>query len=225
MRIGVMGPGAFEITPFIEQMDAIESVTLGGRIYNTGKIGTIDTVAVESGICKVNTAAVAQRLISDFLVDVLAVIGVAGGMNPTLKVFDVVIPDRFAHHDVEPVFVKDYFPNTSDGFFYAHDDFIAACRSHFGDRVHFGCAVTGEAFIDQAGRESINAAYSPMTVDMETAAAAQVAHVNGVPFIAVRTVSDTEDNSGFGTFEDNCERAGRISADTLIEALRLDIKW
>lgn len=66
MRIGVMGPGAFEITPFIEQMDAIESVTLGGRIYNTGKIGTIDTVAVESGICKVNTAAVAQRLYRTF---------------------------------------------------------------------------------------------------------------------------------------------------------------
>ena len=190
MKIGVMGPGAFEIAPFIARMDIDETVTLGGRVYNIGKIDGIKAVAAESGICKVNTAAVAQRLISDFSVDMLAVIGVAGGMNHDLRVFDVVIPDRFAHHDVEKKFVKDYFPNT-------------------------------ESFIDQEGTAAISAAYSTMTVDMETAAAAQVAYVNDIPFIAVRTVSDTEDNSGFGTFEENCGRAGEISAEVLIEALGL----
>ncbi|MFR2156708.1 MAG: hypothetical protein ACLS43_06090 [Evtepia gabavorous] len=51
-----------------------------------------------------------------------------------------------------------------------------------------------ETFLaDEGGREAIRAAWHPLSVDMETAAVAHVCYVNQVPFLAVRTLTDTAD--------------------------------
>jgi adenosylhomocysteine nucleosidase len=46
---------------------------------------------------------------------------------------------------------------------------------------------------------------------METAAVAHVCHANGVPFIAIRSVTDTEEDVGYGSFYDNATFASRNS--------------
>jgi adenosylhomocysteine nucleosidase len=46
---------------------------------------------------------------------------------------------------------------------------------------------------------------------METAAAAHVCYANGVPFLAVRSVTDTEDDVGLGSFYENAAFASRNS--------------
>lgn len=53
----------------------------------------------------------------------------------------------------------------------------------------------------------------PLSVDMETAAAAQVCYVHKIPFLAVRTITDTAEADGPDAFEKNCERASVIAAD------------
>lgn len=86
--------------------------------------------------------------------------------------------------------------------------------------VRFGRMVTGEAFITDDGRQEINARFAPLTVDMESAAIAHVCHANGVPFLAIRTVTDTADHSGTGNFELNCEKASAIAKDFTLALLR-----
>lgn len=78
----------------------------------------------------------------------------------------------------------------------------------------------GEAFITDEGRAEINARFAPLTVDMETAAMAHVCYVNRVPFAAIRSVTDTADHSGMGTFEENCARASAVSATLVLDVLR-----
>ena len=78
--------------------------------------------------------------------------------------------------------------------------------------VRFGRMVTGEAFITDDGRQEINARFAPLTVDMESAAVAHVCHANGVPFLAIRTVTDN--------FELNCEKASAIAKDFTLALLR-----
>ena len=80
--------------------------------------------------------------------------------------------------------------------------------------------MTGEAFITDEGRAEINARFAPLTVDMETAAMAHVCYVNRVPFAAIRSVTDTADHSGIGTFEENCARAAAVSAAVVLDVLR-----
>lgn len=55
---------------------------------------------------------------------------------------------------------------------------------------------------------------------MESAAIAHVCHANGVPFLAIRTVTDTADHSGAGNFELNCEKASAIAKDFTLALLR-----
>lgn len=86
--------------------------------------------------------------------------------------------------------------------------------------VRFGRMVTGEAFITDDGRQEINARFAPLTVDMESAAVAHVCHANDVPFLAIRTVTDTADHSGTGNFELNCEKASAIAKDFTLALLR-----
>ena len=73
----------------------------------------------------------------------------------------------------------------------------------YGVKLVYGKEVTGESFVDREGREQIVAAHSPLGVDMETAAAAQVCALNRVPFLALRTVTDTPFESGLEVFGKN----------------------
>lgn len=59
---------------------------------------------------------------------------------------------------------------------------------------------------------------------METASVAHVCHVNGIPFIAVRTVADTADHNGMESFDKNCETASRFSAEVATGMLK-ELGW
>ena len=55
---------------------------------------------------------------------------------------------------------------------------------------------------------------------METAAVAHVCYVNRVPFLAVRSITDTGEDSGVETFEENCARASELAAEITIGLLQ-----
>ena len=90
-------------------------------------------------------------------------------------------------------------------------------------KVLWGRMVTGEAFITDDGRQKINEEFAPLTVDMETASIAHVCYVNKIPFIAIRSVTDTETHSGSEYFEENCEKASMIAKDITV-ALLVEMK-
>lgn len=66
-----------------------------------------------------------------------------------------------------------------------------ACLSEAPQIIVGGNGVSGSAFVDNAGlREWIFGTFEAQVVDMESAAVAQVAWANQVPFIAFRSLSD-----------------------------------
>ena len=54
---------------------------------------------------------------------------------------------------------------------------------------------------------------------METAAVAHVCYVNKLPFLAIRTITDTAGHKGIGEFEKNCAAASVISAEIVCALL------
>lgn len=65
------------------------------------------------------------------------------------------------------------------------------CLAEAPKMVVGGAGVSGQAFVDNAAlRGWLSQAFSAQAVDMESAAVAQVAYANGVPFIAFRSLSD-----------------------------------
>ncbi|MES9706451.1 5'-methylthioadenosine/S-adenosylhomocysteine nucleosidase, partial [Bacillus toyonensis] len=173
-------------------------------------------VALYCGVCKVNAAIAAQILIDKFNVTHIIVTGVAGAIDKVLKIGDTVISTEIAYHDVDEGILTEYHPWMESVYFKTDSKLLELSRAviennQFTQNVYFGKIVTGEAFISESGRTEIISTYNPLCVDMETASIAHVCYANTIPFIAVRSITDTEEASGIEVFEDNCVSASHHS--------------
>lgn len=156
--------------------------------------------------------------------DVVINAGTEGGMEPELAIFDTVISTEVAYHDVAPDILTEFHPWLETVYFQADKKLlrlsqIAINKLNGKYKVFWGRMVTGESFIADEGRQTINDTYSPLTVDMETASMAHVCYVNQIPFISIRTVTDTADHSGVECFEENCDKASVIAKDITLALL------
>lgn len=222
-KIGILCPSDEELAPFLEALVSQNVSRRAGLTIHEGLIGAHPVAALYSGVCKVNAAIAAQTLIEACGVDALVVSGVAGGLDAAVRPFDLVIACETAYHDVAEDILTEYHPWMESIWFQSDAALIvraeAAARTT-GARLHTGRIVTGEAFIDGEAREEIVRRYSPLAVDMETAAAAHVARAFGVPFIALRAITDGADESGADDFEKNCASASAVAARAVIALLK-----
>ena len=225
MKVGIICAGDREVAPFLPIIDecrVTEKAML--KIYE-GKINEVEVVTLFSGVCKVNAAIATQILIDTFGVDIMINAGTAGGMHHELELFDTVISTEVAYHDVAPNILTEFHPWMESIFFKADDELLELTRVAVGklamdEKVFWGRMVTGEAFITDEGRQKINDEFAPLTVDMETASIAHVCYVNKIPFIAIRSITDTATHSGTGCFEENCEKASMIAKNITVALLK-----
>lgn len=211
MRIGIICASDAELEPFLPGLpEAGERALL--KFYS-GKRGDAGIVAVYSGVCKVNAAIAAQVLIDDFSPDFVINAGVAGGICESLEVLDTVIAEKTLYRDVAEDILTEYHPWLSENAFSADERLLAAAKALSDEyNLRFGKIATGESFVSRGEHEAIRRWFSPLAVDMESCAVAQVCFANGVPFLAVRTITDTPEKSGAENFAKNCAAASRIAA-------------
>jgi adenosylhomocysteine nucleosidase len=99
----------------------------------------------------------------------------------------------------------------------ARCDAAQKCLSHTPRLVLGGNGVSGPAFVDNARlREYTFQTFQANVLDMETAAVAHVAHANGVPYIAFRSLSDL---AGGGEGENEMGTFLKIAADNSANVL------
>lgn len=228
MRVGIICAGDRELAPFLPIIDECKITEKAMLKFYEGKANGIEVVTLFSGVCKVNAAIATQILIDTYGVDIVINAGTAGGMSNELEIFDTAISTEIAYHDVAPDILTEFHPWMETVFFKTDQELlklthIAVDKLVMDSKVFWGRMVTGEAFITDEGRQKINEEFAPLTVDMETASIAHVCYVNSIPFIAIRTVTDTETHSGSEHFEENCEKASVIAKD-ITEALLNELR-
>lgn len=225
MKIGILCAGDREVAPFLPLLEEERVSEKAMLVFHEGKLHGADAVALFSGVCKVNAAIAAQILIDVYGVDLIINAGTAGGMDPALDIFDTVIATETAYHDVAVHILTEFHPWLETPFFASDERMVelsrrAAEKIEGPGRIFWGRMVTGESFIADDGRQAINDAFHPLTVDMESAGVAHVCHVNRVPFIAIRTVTDNAAHSGSEHFEENCQQASVIARDVTLALIR-----
>ncbi len=225
--IGIMSAMHEELAAVLAAMPDEQRVKVAGRDYWVGHWQGHSVVAVLSRIGKVAAATTATVLLDRFEVDALVFTGVAGGLGSGVRVGDVVVADGFVQHDMDasPLFPRHEVPLYGRARFEADVDLggqlaqasgqvLANAALHLGagtlaefqlhvPRVHQGLILSGDRFIStsaesQALRQSLPKA---LAVEMEGAAVAQVCHDYGVPFAAVRTISDRADDAAHTDFQ------------------------
>lgn len=222
-KVGILCASDTELEPFLPQIHSAEVTEKAMLKFYHGYIGELETVAVFSGVCKVNAAIAAQLLIDEFQVNCMINSGTAGGMDESVQLFDTVIADRMIYHDVAEDILTEFHPWLKKNYFQPDRSLYEAAQKYmeYSDfPVLFGTAVTGEQFIEDDKREEINRKFAPLSVDMETAGAAHVCYVNQVPFLSVRTITDTPSHKGIENFEKNCETASRRAAEIVMGILK-----
>lgn len=225
MKVGIICAGDEELAPFLPLIKDRRTVERAMLKFHTGRLEGVEVVALFSGVCKVNAAIAAQLLIDLFGAELIVNAGTAGGMSPDLDIFDTVISTQACYHDVSPNNLIEFHPWMSTAFFPADSALVdlsrsAVARLRPAGKVVWGRMATGEAFITDEGRQRILDDFSPLTTDMETAAVAHVCYVNGIPFIAVRCITDTAAHSGVEAFDENCDKAAAIAKDITVALLR-----
>lgn len=225
MRVGIICASDSEVAPFLPIIDECKISEKAMLKFYEGKINGISVVVLFSGVCKVNAAIATQILIDTYGIDTIINAGTAGGMNPKLEIFDSVISTEVAYHDVAPDILTEFHPWLESVYFKSDQELLNLTHKAIGKidmegKVYWGRMVTGEEFIADEGRQKINEQFAPLTVDMETASIAHVCYVNSIPFISIRSITDTAKHSGTGHFEENCKKASVIAKDITVALLK-----
>lgn len=219
MTLAIMSALLDEQRGLLEQLVNPQRVKRAGRTFWCGQWAGQDVVLVLSKVGKVAAATTTTVLIEAFDVKRVVFTGVAGGMGAGVKVGDVVVAEAFIQHDLNsaPLFPRyeiplygratlDCDPSLSAMLFEAAHVGLAGVGDYFhrsslleAPVVHRGLIASGDQFVcDPADvavmRADLQAAgHEPLAVEMEGAAVAQVCHDYGVPFAAMRTISDRAD--------------------------------
>jgi adenosylhomocysteine nucleosidase len=247
-RIAIISAVHEELAEVLALMPDERKTHRGGRTFWQGHLHGHEVVAVQSGIGKVAAAATAAVLMEHFRPQQVIFTGVAGGLATGVEVGDIVVGQAFLQHDMDasPLYPKYEVPGYGRSQFSADlaltqvlreaaDDALtwvpklvdAATLAAFGlhrPSVHSGLIVSGDRFVataaeNQALRQALPAA---LAVDMESAAVAQVCADFGVPFGAVRTVSDRADDDAHVDFQHFLKQIARhYSVRVVRKALNL----
>ncbi|MBO5343959.1 MAG: 5'-methylthioadenosine/adenosylhomocysteine nucleosidase [Ruminococcus sp.] len=181
--------------------------------YNGNKI-----VNACCGIAKVNAALCTQVMIDNFSPDCVINTGVAGGMNTSVKVCDIVISTEVLPHDLDPHFLADYPPYCA--VFKADEALMDSAEKVCGEfsvNSFRGRIVSGEQFIsDNAVKNAIQEKFSPYAVDMESAAVGHACYLNDTPFVSVRCISDNADDEGAMSFDEFEKIAAKRVAEIVL---------
>ncbi len=211
--LGIIGAMAQEVEQLKQEMTSPEIVTVAGMDFYKGRIGGREAVVVRSGIGKVNAGVCAQVLVDRFGVSGIVNTGIAGSLCAQINIGDLVLSTDLVQHDMDatgfgyPVGQIPQMPV----FSFEADARLRALAKECCEKVNPGLGVfegrivSGDQFISSGEKKDwLIREFSGMCAEMEGAAVAQTAWLNGIPFLIVRAISDKADDSAnmdYETFE------------------------
>lgn len=218
--IGIIASLPEELAVLEQGMHISGQREAAGLRFMEGTIGPKQVVATICGVGKVSGARTAQMLIDLFHPDALIHTGVAGSLCEEAAHLSLVVSTSLTYHDADMQWLKTCPPYTD---LFPADETLRSALMQAAlscGPAHAGLMVTGDRFIsDPDIKQDISRRTQGMCVDMETAATAHVALVNGVPYCAVKCISDMADDSAGGTFDDFVAIAADKAAGTTLRAI------
>ena len=194
-KIGII----FALKEELEETKKIFDNSLVHSIYNlkifecTNK--KVKCFLVESGMGKVNAARSAQILIDNMKVDYVLNVGVAGSISTKIKKCDIVIANKLVQHDFDFTlfnYEKGEIPNIGK-YINCDKNLVKIAKTiKVESNVNIGVISSGDIFItDKEMSEKINRKFDALCVEMEGAAIAQVCYLCKIPFLVIRSISDS----------------------------------
>jgi adenosylhomocysteine nucleosidase len=235
-RLGILSALAPEQEGLVALLDGAACVRHAGRDFWCGQLHGKSVVIALSRIGKVAAATTAAAMVERFGAASIVFTGVAGGISDGVQVGDVVVGSHYLQHDMDasPLFPRYEVPLTGTAVFAADASLlrqlVQACGAGLdanlvggaSPAIHQGLIVSGDRFVSGAGevtalRSALQGhGHNPLAVEMEGAAVAQTCADYGIPFAAVRTISDRADDTAHVDFQQFVESVASVYARNII---------
>lgn len=220
--IGIIGAMIEEIEPILERLDGVKTIRAGNNDYHYGTYGGKNVALAYSRIGKVNAAITAAILIERFKAKKILFSGVAGAINDSLRIGDLIYATRLVQHDVDitafghPI---GFIPETGDYYETSEElnDLAKSVAEAWSVKLGKGVIATGDQFIaDPDKKRQIAERFKADAVEMEGASVACVCRSFGVPFFVLRAISDAADMDAGFNFDEFLRSSAKVSANFVL---------
>ncbi len=229
---GIIGAMDEEVEAILNILQDKEYFEYYNIKYWEGNINGVKCVVGQSGIGKVNAARCTQIMIDKFKISSIINIGSAGGLKPELEIGDIVISTSCVYHDVDLTAFgheKGYITGIDDRYIKADQGLIEHCKNSMQKitekkyDILMGPIATGDQFNNDPQKQAaIYKEFGAYCGDMEAAAIAHVCLLSEIPYIVIRSISDTPGSEAHIAFNKFLKLASVRCAEFL-EQFTLDI--
>jgi adenosylhomocysteine nucleosidase len=167
MKIAILAPMRQELAPVV-QACSLQKASVGGTTMQTGRIGDTQIVATTTGIGTAGAKQATEQLLDATAVDHVMVVGIAGGVGPSVRIGDLVYADVVVDRSTG----TEYRP------------------AHLGAPDVRGTIVTSDEFLVEPGMVEELTAAGVIALDMETSAVAAACEERGCAWSVIRAISD-----------------------------------
>ena len=225
-KLAIMGAIEEEIEPLLAYFDKVNVVEYANNKYYEVNYNGLDIVIAYSKIGKVFASLTASTMIEKFGCDTLLFSGVAGGINPKLKIGDLIIADKLCQHDLDITAFGHPHGYVPGGKVFVETskelrDVAIKVAKENDLKVIEGIIATGDQFVHSTQRkEFIENTFNADALEMEGASVAVVCDALNIPFFILRAISDTADMDAGFDFDEFLKSSAKNSADYLIKILK-----
>jgi adenosylhomocysteine nucleosidase len=227
MIIGIIAAMEEELEILLSEMSLEEKKVKANMTFNKGKLWGKDVVAVVCGIGKVNAAICTQILASEFGVDKVINVGVAGGISKEIYPGDIVIADNLVEHDMDTTSFGDphgQIPRMDTFDFKCDKELVEtakkACANNKELNTFIGRIVSGDVFVADVEKiKWLEKEFTALSCEMEGASIAHTCYLNNIPFVVIRSISDNANNGAHMDFQKFTPIAVKNSTAILKEML------
>jgi len=223
MRIGIIGAMTEEISLLKNRLQLNKEEQYQNKTYYTGILLGKNIVLTQCGIGKVNAALVTQTLISKYSVDIVINLGLAGALAEDLNIGNIVVSSDLVYHDVDATgfgYDLGQIPGDTPTFFSSDEKLVNIASQNA--EVFVGRIATGDQFVgDILQKEKIRENFNALCVEMEGAAIAHTCHLNNIPFVVIRSISDRASGGAFEEFKQNITIAVENSTKIVEDIIKI----
>lgn len=220
MTTFILGALDEEISSLRSAMNNMREEKAGAFDLYIGEICGKKIILCRCGVGKVNAAAAASAVLTSYT-GVIRVIntGVAGGIGGGIRRGDVALGTMTVQHDYDQTpdgFRKGQIEGFDSEFFKGDKTMLSLMeRALTEEKISYkkGVIASGDQFIaDSATARRINREFDAIACDFESAPIAQVCALFGVPYLAMRAISDDGREDAVSSFYEFLSSAAEKNA-------------
>lgn len=199
--IGIICATKSERDAILKRYKKIKIEKIYDMTFYIFKIKNVDVVMVQSGVGKINATRATQVLIDKYNASFVINYGTVGSINRCAKESDIVIATACVQADADCTAFgveKGKFNNEDELYIKVDEKIIYKVKDKLKDvrkRVLYGKVATLDQFVvDYNENKCLRDAFDAICTDMESVATAIVCKSCNIPFLIIKSISNSYDD-------------------------------